>query len=115
MRVKSVGPDARLRLIPRTGASEAYRLRAPIREAIAALRGDDTIELEREARETLRQVKVVVRRAAKEVGREIQYGETKEDTLLVWLAEATRRRRRRRTDQQEQGTDLEVPLEELPP
>lgn len=109
MRVKTVGPEARLRLIPRTGVSEAYRLRAPIREAIAALKGEDTIELEREKHETLRQVKVVARRAAKEVGLEIQYGETEEDTLLVWLAQPRRRRQGRTVEPAPDNLAAQVP------
>ena len=97
VRISEAAADARARLMPKGPGARAYQLRAPIREAIAALRGEEAIELTPEPGETLRQVKVVVRRAAKEAGQEIQYGETRDDTLLVWLAEPTRRRRRRRT------------------
>src|SRR5918999_2824106 len=95
--IRRAAADARARLLPKGPGARTYQLRAPIREAIAALRGEEAIELTPEPGETLRQVKVVVRRAAKEAGQEIQYGETRDDTLLVWLAEPTRRRRRRRT------------------
>jgi hypothetical protein len=95
--IRQAAADARARLLPEGPGARAYQLRALIREAIAALRDEEAIELAPEPGETLRQVKVVVRRAAKEAGREIQYGETREDTLLVWLAEPTGRRRRRRT------------------
>jgi hypothetical protein len=115
VRVSTAGPEARSRVIPRTAATRAYQLRAPVREAIARLRGEEHLELSPESGETLRQLKVVARRAAREAGREIQYGETREDTLLVWLAEPARRRRRRRAADQGQETDLRAPQEELPP
>jgi hypothetical protein len=108
-RINRVGPEARGRLVRQGAGTEAYQLRAPIREAIAALRDGETIELVPEPGETMRQVKVVARRSAKEVGRDIQYGETREDTLLVWLAEPTRRRRRRRAGDQGQDTDAPTP------
>jgi hypothetical protein len=95
--------------------TKAYQLRAPIREAIAALKGEEPIELVPEPGETMRHVKVVARRSAKEAGREIEYGETREDTLLVWLAEPTRRRRRRRSADQGQEAASPTPQEELPP
>ena len=100
--INRVGPDARSRLVRRGPGAKGFELRAPIREAIAALRGQETFELVPDPGESMRNVKLVARRAGKEVGKDIQYGETREDTLLVWLAEPTRRRRRRRAADQEQ-------------
>jgi hypothetical protein len=115
VRVSAVGPEARSRVIPRGAAGQAYQLRAPIREAITKLRGEEAVELTPDADETLRQVKVIARRAAKDVGREIQYGETEENTLLVWLAEPTRRRRRRRGAEQAEEADVLAAQEEMLP
>ena len=94
-RVKAVGPEARARLI---SGGKGYQERQPYRDAVTSLNDQQLVELEPENGETLRQLRVRVRRAATDVGREIQYGETMEGTLLVWLAEPVRRRRRRRTE-----------------
>ena len=115
VKISEASPDARSRLVRKGPGTEAYQLRAPIREAITKLRGEDAIELTPDADETLRQVKLVARRAARDVGREIQYGETEENTLLVWLAEPTRRRRRRRGAEQEQAADVLAAQEEMLP
>ena len=115
VKIREAGADARARLVRKGSSTKAYELRAPIREAITNLRGEEAIELTPDADETLRQVKVVARRAAKEVGRDIQYGETEEKTLLVWLAEPTRRRRRRRGAEQEQAADVLVAQDEMLP
>ena len=112
MRVKTVGQEARERLV---SGGKGYQERQPYREAITSLSGDQLVELEPEPGETLRQMRVRVRRAAKEVGREVQYGETREGTLLVWLAEEVRRRRRRRTADQQPGADLPDPQGEMLP
>ena len=93
-RFHQVGLEARARL--RTKGADA---RASYREAIANLEDGQLIELEPESGETLRSLRVNLRRAAKEVGREVQSGETNEGTLLVWLAQSaqpTRRGRRAR-------------------
>jgi hypothetical protein len=71
--------------------------RAPYREAIAALANDRALELTPADGESLRKLKVNVSRAAKEVGREIKYGETDEGTLVVWPASIRRRTRRVRS------------------
>jgi hypothetical protein len=113
--ISQAGPDARSRLVRQGAGSKAYQLRAPIREAIAALRGEETIELVPDSGESMRHVKLVARRAGQDVGRDIQYGETREDTLLVWLAEPTRRRRRRRGGEQEQAVDVLAAQEEMLP
>jgi hypothetical protein len=115
VRISQAGADARARVVRKGSATRAYELRAPIREAITKLRGEDAIELTPDADETLRQVKVIASRAAKDVGREIQYGESDEGTLLVWLAEPSRRRRRRRGDEQGQRADVTAAQEEMLP
>ena len=95
-RFTQIGPEARSRLI---SGGKGYQERAPFREAVANLSGDGMVEIEPEQGERLQAIRVRLRRAAKEVGREIQVGQTQEGTLLVWLAEETSRRRgkRRRT------------------
>ncbi len=99
---QQVGPEARAKL--KTSGSDG---RAAYREAIANLDGDQTLEIELEAGETLRGLRVNLGRAAKEVGREIQSGETNEGTLLVWLAQPTQpgRRGRRARAAAPAGTD----------
>ena len=108
-RFTQVGLEARSRLV---SSGKGYQERAPFREALAGLDNDRTLEIEPDQGERLQTIRVRLRRAAKEVGREIQVGETQEGTLLVWLADAgqpVRRRRRRRSTDQQQGTDLPVP------
>jgi hypothetical protein len=59
------------------------------------------LELEPEDGETLRRLKVNVRRAGTELGLNIKYGETTDGTLLVWQDDARQQRRprgRRRKD-----------------
>ena len=95
-RFTQVGVEARSRLI---SGGKGYQERAPFREALAGLDNNGTLEIEPEQGERLQAIRVRLRRAAREVGREIQVGVTQEGTLLVWLADAgqpVRRRRRRR-------------------
>ena len=89
-RFTQVGLDARSRLV---SGGKGYQERAPFREAVASLTGDAMVEIEPEQGERLQAIRVRLRRAAREVGREIQVGETREGTLLVWLAEGAPRRR----------------------
>jgi hypothetical protein len=110
---RQVAPEARSRLVSGAGQSKGYQERAPYREAVASLTNGQLIEIEPEESENLRQVKVRLRRAAKEVGRDVQYGETREGTLLIWLAEVPRQRRRRRTG--DQDGELPAPQEEMTP
>jgi hypothetical protein len=91
-KISTVGPEAKERL-QRTGKS--YRERAPYREAIAGMVGDQMLELELDAGDTLRKLKAMIRRSATEAGRDIQYGETDQGTLLIWIAEPTQPKRRR--------------------
>jgi hypothetical protein len=92
-RMKTVGPEAKQRLI---NVGKGYVEREPYREAISKLEGDQNIEVEPEQGETLRKLKLMVRRAAREIGQEIDYGVTVQDTLLVWIAQPKQRRRRGR-------------------
>ena len=117
-KIREVGVEARSRLIDGSGRGKGYQERAPYREAIASLEGDRLIEIEPEGGENLRQLKVRLRRAAGELGREIQYGETREGTLLAWAGEHARRRERRgrrRTSHGQHGPELLTPQEEMAP
>jgi hypothetical protein len=91
-KISTVGPEAKERL---QQTSKGYQERAPYREALTGMVGDQMFELEPESGETLRKLKVVIRRAAGEAGRDIQYGETDQGTLLIWIAEPTQPKRRR--------------------
>jgi hypothetical protein len=93
-KISTVGPEAKERL---QSTGKSYLDRAPYREAIADLSDGRMLELELEAGETVRKLKLSVRRAANEVGRVIQYGETDQGSLLVWIAEPKQQRRRRRS------------------
>ena len=99
VQVRQAGPEARARLVR---DSRGYSEREPYRQAILALEGDATVELVPDEGESLRKLKLLTSRAAKEAGRNIKYGETQEGSLLIWRAEAdlphqrrTRRRRKR--------------------
>ena len=83
-RFTQVGLDARSRLV---SGGKSFEERAPFREAVANLSGDAMLEIEPEQGERVQAIRLRLRRAAKEVGREIQVGQTREGTLLVWLAE----------------------------
>jgi hypothetical protein len=54
-----------------------------------------TWEIQPEAGETVRKLKVNVRRAANELGINAVYGETADGTLLVWKGAPRQRRGRR--------------------
>jgi hypothetical protein len=79
------GPEARSRLAKRAPRDAE---REPIRQAIRELGGDQTLELILDEGESMRKLKLLASRAAKEAG-----------TLLVWLADAPNGRRRRRRKQ----------------
>ena len=114
-RFTQVGPEARSRLV---SGGKGYQERAPLRHAVANLSGDAMVEIDPEQGERVLTIIVRPTPAAREVGREIQVGETQEGTLLVWLADSAqsvRRRRRRRGVDQGQGQDLQAPQEEMPP
>jgi hypothetical protein len=54
------------------------------------------LELEPDYGETMCRLKLIARIAAREMGKEVQYGETEQGSLLVWLAEPKQIRRCRR-------------------
>lgn len=85
VRVKQAGEGAKARLV---SGLRGPTWKQPYLDAINGLEGDDVLELEPEQGETLRQIRVRIARAAKELGRTLRVGETQEGTLLVWLAEA---------------------------
>ncbi len=95
VQVRQAGPEARARLAKQ---GRGYSEREPYRQAILALVGDATVELVPDESETIRKLRLLTNRAAKEVGRDVKYGETQEGSLLIWLAnqEAPRQRRTRR-------------------
>lgn len=93
--IRQTDSSARGRLKRGGGAADA---RAPFREAIGGLQGDDVIEVVPEGGETMRGLKVNVSRAAREINADVSYGETLDGTLLVWRKSETGRRRRRRRD-----------------
>ena len=82
-KISEVGRDARTRL-KSTGCPNP---RAPYIEALDTLEGDQTLEITPDEGETLRMIRGNLTRAAKDVGKGIKSDETREGTLLVWLAE----------------------------
>ena len=86
------GPEARQRLI---STSKGYQQRQVYRDMLSRLEDGREVEVEPEAGESIRKIKVNVRRSANEVGVGVAYGETQDGTLLVWK-EAARVRRARR-------------------
>jgi hypothetical protein len=86
------GPDARQRLVHR---AKGYQERQVYRDNLGRLAGGQTWEIEPEQGETLRKIKVNVRRAANELNMNMRYGETPEGTLLVWSEPASHTPRRR--------------------
>lgn len=91
--IRKVDQSAKDRLKHRT---KGYQEREPYRQAVLSLSAGENIEIEPEDGETLRKIKLNLARAAKEVGRTISYGETVENTVLVWLSDADGAPRRRR-------------------
>jgi hypothetical protein len=87
-----VGPEARERLVR---ANKGYQQRQVYRDNLGRLSEGQIWEVEPESSETLRKIKVNVRRSANELNMNIRYGETPEGTLLVWSESAAERPRRR--------------------
>src|SRR5215216_4683471 len=96
-RITEVGIEARNRLIRRT---HGYEARAPFRAALAKLTADRSIELTLEDGETPRKVKLQLARAAKEINRSINYGQTEEGSFIVWLEDKPKQTRRPRKSKQ---------------
>jgi hypothetical protein len=81
--------------------TKGYQEREPFRQAITELTLDSAIEVTPDSGESLRKLKLNLARASKEVTRNIGYGETGDNTVLVWLDEGNtgqKRRRARRKD-----------------
>jgi hypothetical protein len=72
------------------GRAPGYDARAPYRDAIANVTNARIIELEPDAGALMRKLEVT--RTAKEVNREMGYGESDTGTLLVWLERPKQRR-----------------------
>lgn len=83
--VREIEVSARRRVNQRT---KGYRERQPFRDAVANMTPERAIELSPDEGESLRKLKLELARAAKEVGRNIYYGETSENTIIAWLAES---------------------------
>lgn len=79
-------PLARQRLVKRPRAG--YLARAPYHAALGVLRVGQSIEVELEPGETLRQVKTRCSRAARDLGIAVKCGATTEGSVLVWRVEA---------------------------
>jgi hypothetical protein len=86
------GPEARSRLI---STSKGFQQRQVYRDMLARLGDGKDIEVQPETGESMRKIKVNVRRSANEIGISIGYGETQDGTLLVWK-QAPREMGRRR-------------------
>jgi len=98
VKIREVDASARQRVKQRT---KGYQEREPFRQAVINLSSEKAIELEPDDGESLRKLKLNLARAGKEVGRNITYGETRDNTIVAWLVEgdaAPKRRRARRKD-----------------
>jgi hypothetical protein len=91
-RFRDAGPEARQRLLQ---TSKGFQQRQIYRDNLTGLREGQYRELQPEGDETLRKLKVNVRRAANELGMNVRYGETTQGTLLVWTEPARERSGRR--------------------
>jgi hypothetical protein len=91
-RFRDAGPEARQRLLQ---TSKGFQQRQIYRDNLTGLGEGQYRELQPEGDETLRKLKVNVRRAANELGINIRYGETAQGTLLVWSEPARERSGRR--------------------
>ncbi|MGE3272502.1 MAG: hypothetical protein AB7P40_27400 [Chloroflexota bacterium] len=76
--------------------TKGYQEREPFRQAVANLTPDTAIELVPENGESLRKLKLNLARAAKEVGRNISYGETNDSMIVACLADGEPGQKRRR-------------------
>jgi len=96
--IREVDVSAKQRVKQRT---KGYQEREPFRTAVQNLTTDRAIELAPESGESLRKLKLNIARAAKEVGRNVSYGETGDGMIVAWLADGDagpKRRRGRRKD-----------------
>ena len=97
--------SAKQRLKRRT---KDYQEREPYRQAIGSLSGDNTVEIVPEEGESLRKIKLNLARAAKETGASIAYGETRNNTVLAWLADNEMPHRRRTQNMEETTSQTTV-------
>lgn len=91
--IREVDVSAKQRVKQRT---KGYQEREPFRQAVANLTADKAIELAPVNGESLRKLKLNLARAAKEVGRNIAYGETSDDMIVAWLEDGSAGPKRRR-------------------
>ncbi len=86
-------PDARERLVNK---SQGFDARGIYREYLSQLESGKMWAITPEEGETLRKLKVNVRRAANELNLNVGYGDSEDGTLLVWREERQRIRRPRK-------------------
>ena len=79
---REAGPESRQRLVQ---ASKGFQQRQVYRDNLMKLGPQDCFEVQTEGDETIRKLKVNVRRAANELNLNVRYGETTDGTLLVWI------------------------------
>jgi hypothetical protein len=91
--IREVDVSAKQRVKQRT---KGYQEREPFRQAVQNLSADRAIELAPEPGESLRKLKLNLARAAKEVQRNIAYGETGDNMIVAWLADGEGGQKRRR-------------------
>ncbi len=85
-------PDARQRLVK---VSKGFQQRQAYRDGLNTLAEGKDLEIEPESDESLRKLKVNIRRAANEMNVNIGYGDLDDGRLLVW-SESPRERGARR-------------------
>jgi hypothetical protein len=89
---REAGPDAKQRLLK---TSKGFQQRQIYRDNLSKLGEGKIWEVQTEGDETVRKLKVNIRRAANELNMNVRYGETADGTLLVW-GEAAREKVARR-------------------
>lgn len=92
--IREVDASAKQRVKQRT---KGFQERAPFRQAVQNLSPEKAIELAPDHGESLRKLKLNLARAAKEVNRNISYGETGENTIVAWLSDGDSAPKRRRS------------------
>lgn len=85
-------PDAKQRLVK---VSKGYQQRQSYRDNLSRVADGKMLEVEPEEGESLRKLKVNVRRAANEMELSVEYGDTVDGRLLVWPEPARERSGRR--------------------
>ena len=98
---REVGPDARQRL---KKTSKGYQQRKIFRDNLTTLAEGKFLEVEPEDGESVRKLKVNIRRSANELNMNVDYGDTVDGTLLVWTEPARERGRRGRPRKNAEGS-----------